>query len=120
MSETEGKRRNESSISLLNLKSLMTQNIVPNNNFIEYKSLSIEEEETDEIENKRRKISQTFLNSNGPTEYLTTPDFKSLSNSTEQSTNQTPLQRFVIPRVSTAKKNQLNYGNRFCYWKSLS
>lgn len=77
LSETERKRPNISSTNLLNLQSIITQNVTLNNNIEkpnECKYSLIQE--SDEIENKRRKTSS---NTNDFIEYLTNPDYKSFT-----------------------------------------
>jgi hypothetical protein len=76
-SDAERKRPNVSSKGLFNLKTVVTQNVVSNN---EYQfSSSPPNDDIDEIENKKRKKSPTFPNQNALIEYLTKPDFKQLS-----------------------------------------
>jgi len=83
LSNTERKRPNVSSKSLLNLKSIITQNVTSNNNIEklnEYKVSSPQpNDDFDEIENKKRKKSQTYPNRNVLIEYLTKPDLKKSS-----------------------------------------
>jgi hypothetical protein len=78
LSNKERKRPNVSSKSLLNLKSIITQNITLNEN----KCSSFQpndDDDFDEIKNKKRKKSQTYPNPNVLIEYLTKPDLKQLS-----------------------------------------
>jgi hypothetical protein len=76
LSNKERKRPNVSSKSLLNLKSIITQNVTLNEN----KCSSFQpNDDFDEIKNKKRKKSQTYPNSNVLIEYLTKPDLKQLS-----------------------------------------
>jgi hypothetical protein len=83
LSDAERKRPNVSSKSLLNLKSIITQNVTLNNTIeksTEYKFSSCQQnDDFDEIENKKRKKSQTFPNQNLLINYLTKPNLKQLS-----------------------------------------
>jgi hypothetical protein len=129
-SDTERKRSNVSSKSLLNLKTIITQNVTSNNNIEksnEYKLLSFQQnDDFDEIEKKKRKKTQEFPNQNALIEYLTEPNLKKLSIQRiitsklanlcykyhlfdffrEQSNIQSPLKRIVIPRTSNHEKEQ--------------